>query len=125
MRAVAASLFDPGNGLSAERLDRFANDLQDWGRHAGPKTRVALRAAAFAVQWTPLLTMRRVATFTSLSPADRLRHLEALERFGTLAAAFAGIKTVFAILWFEDATDLPAVTRTDRRPMDTMKVVSS
>lgn len=127
IRAIASRLFDPGNGLAAERLDRFVADVQDWGRYAGPKTRLALRGAATAVQWTPILTMRRLARFTSLAPSDQVSHLERMERsrIALFVEAFAGLKTVLSILWYDDATDesLPAVVRSDRKPMDTMRVV--
>ena len=113
-RAVAACLFDGGSGVPLERLDALLHDLDAWSADAGPRLRFALWVAGWVIQLTPLLTLRRPARFTSLSPPERERHLSTLE-MGALAKPYLGLKTVLAILYFEQpGSGLPAQVRKPR-----------
>jgi hypothetical protein len=106
-RAAAATLFDSGAGIDAKDLDALIADLDDFLVHAQWRTSFAIGAAATAVQLYPFLT-GRFSRFTALSPADRAEVLLALERSGSLGKAWAGLKLLLAMLWF----DGPAGSRT-------------
>ena len=115
-RAYAATVFDDGRGIPAADLDAFLVDLADWLAYAGARLRFALRLGLTLIQWSPLLTIGRARRFTSLDPKARAAHLEKLETSAVGATAFAGVKTVLAILWFEvwGANRLPETVRVER-----------
>ncbi len=118
VRMVAARMFDGGAGVSDTRLDRFIVDVADWTRYAGPKTRFALRMAAVAVQFGPILVIGKPRRFTSLDAADQTRHLEGMDHSSFFTLPFTALKTVLSILWFDDAevTELPEQVRKVRVP---------
>lgn len=99
-RAAAATLFDSGAGIDAADLDALIADLDDFLVHARWRTAFAIFGAGIAVQFYPFLT-GRFRRFTSLSPADRAETLLALERSGSLGKAWAGLKLLLAMLWFD------------------------
>lgn len=108
-------MFDGGDPVAAPHLDAFVADFGDFVRYIGPKTRLALRASIFILQWAPLFVLGRFARFTSLSREDRSRFLHKAER-DRLALVVQGLKTIFAILWFDLHTnDLPALERREPR----------
>lgn len=117
-RAFVETVFDDGRGIPAGDLDAFLVDLADWLGYAGARLRFGLRVMLTIVQWSPLFTIGRARRFTSLSPEARAEHLEKLEISAVGATAFAGVKTVLAIPWFEvwGAKDLPDMVRIARPP---------
>ncbi len=108
IRAVAEAQYAPEPSTAEARLDGLLDDLSDFLRKAGPKTTVAIRLAAAAIQLSPPLH-GRFGRFTSLAPEARRQHLLAIERTA-LAKAYLGLKTLLCILWFEQPgdPDLPA-----------------
>lgn len=108
-------MFDDGAAApTRERLDLFVADLADYGRHCGAKTRFALRAAIALIVWSPAWVIGAPAPFGRLSPEARARHLAKAEATA-LPLVVQGVKTVFAICWYELHPDLmPAPER--RRP---------
>lgn len=117
-RAYAATVFDDGaeGGIPAADLDAFLVDLTDWLAYAGGRLRFGMRVGLTLIQWSPLLTLGRARRFTSLDPKTRAAHLEKLETSALGATAFAGVKTVLAILWFEvwGVKSLPPTVRVER-----------
>lgn len=99
-RAAAATLFDGGSGVPAADLDALLVDLDDFLLHARWRTSTAIRAASTLVQYYPFL-MGRFRRFTSLPPAGRAEVLLALERSGSLGKAWAGLKLLIVMLWFD------------------------
>lgn len=116
IRAIAARMFDGGDGTPDARLDRFVGEVAEWSRYAGPKTRFALTMAAIAVQTSPALVVGTPRRFTALDAATQKRHLEGMEHGAFFALPFAGLKTVLSIIWFDDVEvhELPHQARRDR-----------
>jgi hypothetical protein len=114
-RAVAETLFDTGT-TPEEVFEIFFAEMDDWVRHAGPKTVFAVRLGLTVVQWSPIRTLGRPRRFTSLDRESRRLHLEKVERDPLLALPLAGLRTVLGILWFEleGAKRLPPLVRTAR-----------
>lgn len=113
-RAAAATLFDTGAGIDAADLDALIADLDDFLVHARWRTSFAIRGASTAVQFYPFLT-GRFRRFTSLSPSDRAETLLALERSGSLGKAWAGLKVLLAMLWFDGPTGARSLPEQVRR----------
>ena len=113
-RAAAETLFDDGAGVSPAELDALLADLDDFLRHAGWRTTLGVRfGACGAVQLAPFL-QGRFRPFTWLKPAERADVLLGLERSGSLGKAWAGLKVLLAMLWFDGpagARWLPDPTR--------------
>lgn len=112
-RAAAATLFDRGSGFSDRDLDALIADLDDFLVHARWRTALAIAGAQMLLQFYPVFT-GRMRRFTSLSPEARAETLLALERSGSLGKAWAGLKLMLAMLWFDGpagAKSLPPQTR--------------
>ena len=112
-RAAAATLFDRGSGNPDADLDALIADLHDFLVHAKWRTALAIRGAQTLLQLYPVFT-GRFRTFTSLSPEQRAETLLALERSGSLGKAWAGLKLMLAMLWFDGpagAKSLPEQVR--------------
>lgn len=112
-RAAATTLFDGGAGVDPSDLDALIADLDDFLRHAGWRTSLAIRGASTLVQFYPFL-LGRFRRFTSLAPAGRAEVLLALERSGSLGKAWAGLKLLIVMLWFDEpagARSLPSQKR--------------
>lgn len=105
-RSAAATLFDAGGGIADADLDVLIADLDDFLLRAGWRTSLAIRAASVLVQFYPFL-MGRFRRFTSLDQPGRGEVLLTLERSGSLGKAWAGLKLLIVMLWF----DLPAGAR--------------
>lgn len=99
-RVAAATLFDGGGGVPDRDLDALLVDIDDFLRHAGWRTTFAIRAAQTLVQFYPFL-LGRFSRFTAQSPAGRADTLLALERSGSLGKAWAGLKLLIVMLWFD------------------------
>ena len=98
-RAVAATLFDDGSGISDRDLDALMADLDDYMRHAGPRLTFALRLAQVLVQVAPF-ARGRFARFSSLPYAERVAILSTMDQ-GAFGKPYLGLKLVLALLWFE------------------------
>lgn len=112
-RAAAATLFDRGSGFPDADLDALIADLDDFLVHAKWRTAFAIRGAQTLLQFYPVLT-GRMSRFTALTPEARAETLLALERSGSLGKAWAGLKLMLAMLWFDGpagARSLPQQTR--------------
>lgn len=112
LRAVLCTLFEPGTGAAAEaRIAATLGEVRAYLERAGLQTRVAFRAALIAVQWAPLLLLRRLRRFVRLAPAERARCLVRFER-SPFGLALVLLKTVLCLHWF-DRPDVLARTGYD------------
>lgn len=122
-RAAAATLFDSGAGIEDSDLDALLDDLDDFLRQAGWRTTLAIRAASLLVQIYPFF-MGRFARFTSLDAAGRGDVLLTLERSGSLGKAWAGLKLLVVMLWFDGPAGsrslppTPRLTKALEAPVD-------
>lgn len=99
-RSLAATLFDDGSGVPADRLDFAMGELQGYAARAGRLTRLALRFAFWVLQLTPLFLCGIFRRFTSVSADIRQRCVGKLE--GTrLGLVVVLLKTVLSMVYFE------------------------
>jgi hypothetical protein len=110
VRALAEAFFSPDDEVSSERLDGFVADADDFVSRASKTLRFGLVVMLFVIQWTPLM-FGRFSTFTALSTADRVHHLERLEasKITQLPLLVVAYKTVLTMLFYEDEAELRAL----------------
>jgi len=103
MRAIAATVFDRGQGVPPVRLDWMEEELRGFLGAAGLIPRMAVRFALLAVQWLPLLVIFRPRRFVSLPPAERMRYLVKMEshRLGLVCMPIMAVKIVLGSVYFE------------------------
>lgn len=100
-RPFAETLLEHGVGVTPARIEWAVKDAADFVAHAGWKSAFAFWFALRFIQWTPLFTLGRFSRFTSLSTADRARHLERLEASSNTSSLIAMAKIILMIVWFE------------------------
>lgn len=107
VRALAEAFFSPDGEVSDERLDAFVDEFDAYVSPASKSLRFGLLVLLFVLRWSPLLFFRP-KTFEELSLADRLTHLERLERskVGQLALVVISFKTMMTMIFYEDEAEL-------------------
>ena len=111
VRALAEVLFSPDGEVDAGRLDRFVGDVDRFLSPASKTLRWGLLVILDLLRWAPILMLRRLSAFESLSRADRTRMVEAMERSRSarLALVVVAYKTVMTILFFESPEELKLI----------------
>lgn len=110
-RALAEAFFgDAEGGTSAARLEGFVSELDAFISPASKTLRFGLVAMLVLLRFSPLL-FGRVRAFEDLSPAERVAHLERLERsrVAQLPLLVVAYKTVMTMLFYEDEAELRAL----------------
>jgi len=99
-RALAATLFDDGSGVPAERLDYAMTELARYVARVGRLTRLALAFALWVMQLAPLLCLGIFRRFTEASAEIRHRCLRRLE-VSWLGLSVVLLKTLLSLVYFE------------------------
>lgn len=100
VRAVAEALFASHDGPPPEhRLTYLVNELEDYLRHAGLRTRTLVRVSLFAVDiLVPILTLHRPLRWTDWR--KRVALLERIER-SEAGLVVLLIKSLLCLLYYE------------------------
>lgn len=85
---------------SRERLERLADDLDDFVRHAGARARRSLWLCLVAVSLMAPILLRRMRFFTSMPLVDRVEGLARMEA-SPLGLPFFGAKAILCVSWYE------------------------
>lgn len=109
-RALAEAFFSEEGDVPPERLDAFVLDLDGFISPASKTLRFGLVVMLLVIRWSPLF-FGRGRTFESLTPGERVAHLERLERsrFSQLPLLVVAYKTVMTMLFYEDEAELRAL----------------
>lgn len=114
-RALAACLFDAGRGVPEDRLGFALEDVDDFTRRAGKKTRLAFVASLLLLEWLWPLRFGVLGRFSSLPLQRRLHVLERIEDSG-LAALLVLPKAMLCLVFFEHPAALKEIGY-DARPL--------
>jgi hypothetical protein len=103
VRAFAEAFFSSdGQAPPRERMDWFENDVDDFIGHAVTRSRVLFKACLFTATWiAPLLIGRAFTRLGSLSIAERIDALEAMERAPVVSLALFALKAVTSFVYYE------------------------
>lgn len=115
-RVLAATIFDDGHGVPAERLDWLVAEYADFTRAVGAKTRLGFRGALLLLQLLPLFVVGVPLPMTWLSPSRRHRYLEKMEASALFTVLVTATKMPMALIYFEHP-EVMATTGYDGRPM--------
>jgi hypothetical protein len=98
--AIGSAIFARGDaGPPPERLEYLGREIDDFLRHCGPRARAMLTFLVWLVVLAAPLCIGKLGSLASLSPADRVRALDRLERrFGEPLFA---IKAVICLIYYE------------------------
>lgn len=101
-RALAEALWsrDGASAPPADRLAFFEEDLSDFVARLNTRARLLFVACLATVTWIAPLLVGRLGRLGSLSIADRVRAIHALERTPASLALFA-VKAVVSLVWYE------------------------
>lgn len=99
-RALAGCLFDAGRGVPEDRLDFALDDVDDFTRRAGTKTRLAFVASLLLLEWLWPLAFGLFGRFSRLPLARRLHLLERIEETA-LAPLLVLPKAMLCLVYFE------------------------
>lgn len=101
IRAVAEALLADGSGPPPRsRLESTVREVGAFTVRAGSQTRLGFRAALVAIQWSPLLYLRKPRRFASATLAERIACFERLEG-GRLAILAVVLKLSLCLAYFE------------------------
>ncbi len=101
LRAVAEALFSTASGPpGAERIDWLLLEIEDFLARAGPRTRLVLGLAVFAVNVLAPLSVLRLAPLRRLPLAERVHALRSLEN-SRLAAPLFAVKALLSLIYYE------------------------
>jgi hypothetical protein len=111
VRALGEALFHHADGPAPAQLDTLVAQVE---AHLAPVSRAqrsALLLALELVKWLPLLLAVAPATFDEVSVPKRLRILERMDRSRVLILLMplVAFKTLFAMLFFEQPSELRAM----------------
>lgn len=107
VRALAEALFSPSGEATPERLDAFVDEVDAFISPASKTLRLGLVMMLWVLRWSPLL-FGRFRLFEDLTVADRVTHLERLDRSKVkpLPLIVVAYKTVMTMLFYEDEQEL-------------------
>lgn len=110
VRALAEALFSPDGEVSEERLDAFVDEVDRFISPASKTLRFGLVLMLFVLRWSPLL-YGRLRLFDEMPVADRIHHLERLDRskIKQLPLLVVAYKTVMSMLFYEDEAELTGI----------------
>jgi hypothetical protein len=101
LRAVAEALFATSTGPpSAERIDWLLLEIEDFLARAGPRTRLVLGVAVFAVNLLAPLLVLRLTPLRRLTLGERVHALQNLEN-SRLAAPLFAVKALLSLIYYE------------------------
>jgi hypothetical protein len=106
VRALAEALFtrEGETPLDDARLETFADEVDRFISPASKTLRFGLSLILVGLRFSPLLYFR-VAALEDLPIAERITHLERIER-SRLALLFVAYKTVLSMLFYEHEREL-------------------
>lgn len=100
-RAFAEALFSrDGRAPDSARMDWFEHDLSDFAKHLTPRARRLLSACLAMPTWLAPPLVRKVGRLRTLSIAERIEALHALERSPIGIALFA-TKAMTSLVYHE------------------------
>jgi hypothetical protein len=107
VRALAEALFSPNGEATPERLDAFVDEVDAFISPASKTLRFGLVMMLGVLRWSPLL-FGRFRLFEDLTIAERVEHLERLDRSKVkqLPLIVVAYKTVMTMLFYEDEQEL-------------------
>lgn len=110
LRALAEAMFAPDGEVSIARLDAFVEEVDRFISPASKTLRFGLLAMLFAIRWSPLLFLR-LKPFEALTVAERVHHLEALEKSKVrqLPMLVVAYKTILTMIFYEDEDEQRAI----------------
>jgi len=111
LRAFGEALFAHAAGPSDAQLDRLVERMRGHLEPVSPMQRTMLLLALELVRWLPLLLFVSWRTFDDLPLAKRERLLDRMDRSRVplLLLPLVAFKTVLAMHFFEDESELRAL----------------
>ncbi len=102
-RAFAEAFFSrDGEPVAGDRLDVFERELSDFFGHVGGRARLLFLACLATATWgAPILHGRAFTRLGSLSIADRIEALEAMERVPVAQLALFAMKALTSFIYYE------------------------
>lgn len=100
-RVIAEGVFaSEEGGPAGDRLDWLVLEIEDQLARGGPQIRLTLALGTLAVVLLAPLHVGRLRTLGSLTVAERVHALDAMES-GPLASAVLAVKALLCVLWYE------------------------
>lgn len=121
--ALAACLFDHGQGVPADRLRFALVDVDDFTRRAGWKTRLAFLASLLLLEWLWPLAFGFFGRFSRLALERRLHLLERIEDT-QLAPLLVLPKAMLCLVYFEHPDALKEIGY-DAKPLRVLEAPKS
>ncbi|WP_169791346.1 hypothetical protein [Sandaracinus amylolyticus] len=102
-RALAEALWtrDGTSAPPSERLTWFVDDLGDFIGHLNTRARLLFLACLTTITWAGPLLIGRLGRLRSLSIADRVRAVHAVEKNPVASLALFAAKAIVSIVWYE------------------------
>ena len=117
-RVFAEAFFSrDGTAVSPDRLDHFEREISDFFGHVRGRARLLFLACLAAATWgAPFLVGRGFSRLETLSIAERIEALEAMERTPVAQLALFALKALGSFVYYEHP-DAGAEMRWDQRCM--------
>lgn len=102
-RALAEALWsrDGERPPPEDRLAWFVDDLSDFVGHLNTRARLLFLACLTSVTWAGPLLLLRLGRLRSLSIADRVRAIHAVEKNPLASLALFATKAIVSLVWYE------------------------